>query len=151
LSRRDDDRGTTLVEILIALAVLGIVFITVLGGMGVTTIASDVHRKQANAHAILLSAVERLKSSTEVAYDFDCNADFSNYLAEIRKVPRPAPAITWPASTITIPSVQFWNGTTFDATCHDVMPILRLQLITVAVTSADGKVTEKLDVIKRGT
>ncbi len=164
MSGRRDDRGTTLVEMLIAVMILGLVFVAVLSSMGTSTIASGLHRSQANAHAVLLSAVERLKSPTEVAYGLRdaggqivCpataaphdGADFPDYLTAIRSVPVPA---GWdPVATISMPNVEYWDGTTFQSTCYDGTPILRLQLITITVVDPDGKVSESLDIVKRGT
>jgi type II secretory pathway pseudopilin PulG len=152
MTRCSDDRGNTLVEMLLAVMLLGIVFIGVLSSMGTSALGAKAHRSQTDAHAVLLSAAERLKSPDEVAYMSNCSGDFTSYLNAIRAVPLPA-APGWTPSAITIPAggVKYWNGSDFGATCNDGTEILRLQLVTIMVTSPDGIATETLSVVKRGT
>lgn len=56
------DRGDTLVEILAALAVLGIGITALLGGLVTNITTTGVNRDQAQVSAILLSASEHVKS-----------------------------------------------------------------------------------------
>lgn len=56
------DRGDTLVEILAALAVLGIGITALLGGLVTNITATSVNRDQAQVSAILLSSSEHVKS-----------------------------------------------------------------------------------------
>lgn len=56
------DRGETLVEILAALAVLGIGITALLGGLVTNITTTGVNRDQAQVSAILLSASEHVKS-----------------------------------------------------------------------------------------
>jgi Tfp pilus assembly protein PilE len=48
-----DDRGETLVELLVTLVILGTAVLALVGGIGTAITISDVHRKQANAGAYL--------------------------------------------------------------------------------------------------
>jgi hypothetical protein len=58
---------------------------------------------------------------------------------------------------VSITNVQYWDGVAFSPTCHDDVQdsvgrfILRLQLVTVTVTSPDGKAVESLSVVKSGS
>lgn len=61
------DRGDTLVEILAALAVLGIGITALLGGLVTNITTTGVNRDQAQVSAILLSASEHVKSLGSVS------------------------------------------------------------------------------------
>src|SRR5205807_4629273 len=69
--------GFTLIEVLLTLAIMGLAMVAILGAMGTTIIGSTVHRRQADAGAVLLSAVERLK---ETSYDTSCITPPQAYL-----------------------------------------------------------------------
>ena len=161
-----DEAGFTLIELLISIVVMSLVMIAVLAGMNTSSIAGRVHRRQADATSILLSAAERLRSNVEVAYKpcaFGPPTD-PTYINAIRSVPVSSTGFT--TSGISITTGEYWNGTTFGSTCRDcpstsdstcvdsdgnLVTYLRLQRIALQVTSADGSVTERLTIIKRGT
>lgn len=60
------EEGTTLVELLVAVAILGIAFVAILGGMMTSVTASDVHRKQADGLALLTRNAEAVKAAPYV-------------------------------------------------------------------------------------
>jgi len=60
--RARDEAGTTLVELLITIVIMGIGFTTIIGGLGVSVIGSDRHRRQADADNRLRSYAESVKS-----------------------------------------------------------------------------------------
>jgi prepilin-type N-terminal cleavage/methylation domain-containing protein len=68
------ERGLSLIEVLVTVAILGLAFVTILGGMTVSIAGSDVHRKQATSQTVLRNLAEYLKS---VPYQGDCPADYS--------------------------------------------------------------------------
>ncbi|GIV00032.1 MAG: hypothetical protein KatS3mg014_1647 [Actinomycetota bacterium] len=67
---RSPDDGFSLVEILLTIAIVGIAFAAILGGMVTSIVVSDLHRKQAVADALVRSAAEAVKDHA-VAY-VDC-------------------------------------------------------------------------------
>jgi Tfp pilus assembly protein PilV len=136
-----DEAGTTLVEVLMATAILGIGIVSIVGAMGTSIIGTDHHRKQAQAHTVLLSAVDAVKSQTANPYQ-PCAAE-STYAAA-SGVTLPA---GWSASYISVQTVRYWNGSTFSATCPS--PDTKLQLIDVKVATPDGRATESVAVVKR--
>jgi prepilin-type N-terminal cleavage/methylation domain-containing protein len=77
--RTRDDAGLTLIEVLVTVAILGIAFVTVIGGMAVSIAGSDVHRKQATSQTILRNLAEFMKA---VPYDPSCPADYSGELVD---------------------------------------------------------------------
>lgn len=70
LQHLEDDAGVSLIEVLIAVAIMGVLFVSVLGGLTTAILASDMHRKQATAETLLRSFAETIKAET---YDDDCS------------------------------------------------------------------------------
>jgi Tfp pilus assembly protein PilV len=137
-----NEAGTTLVEVLMTVAILGIGIVAVVGAMGTSIIGTDHHRKQAQAHTVLLSAVDAVKSQTANPYQ-PC-ATTGTYAAT-SGVTLPA---GWAASYVTVQSVTYWDGGTgFSASCPS--PDSKLQLIDVRVATPDGRATESVAVVKR--
>ena len=66
---RRSDRGTTLIEILIALVLMGTVIVAGLFGLTATVVAGRVHRDHANAHSWLQSAADILYSAPKTYCD----------------------------------------------------------------------------------
>lgn len=64
-SRRD--AGDSLIEILMAVAIMGIAFAAILGGFAMSIKASGVHEDLADAQAGARSAAEQLKNATWLA------------------------------------------------------------------------------------
>lgn len=60
-SRRD--AGDSLIEILMAIAIMGIAFAAILGGFATTVRGSDYHRKQADVGEILRNATEQINNA----------------------------------------------------------------------------------------
>lgn len=58
--RRATDRGSTLVEIVIAITLLGIIVVPILAGLAVATKASAVSRAASNVETSLINAVDRV-------------------------------------------------------------------------------------------
>ena len=159
---RNRAAGETLIELLVAVAILGITFPAVLGAMGVGILSADVHRTEADGTTTALSAVEQVKAASFVS----C-ATPASYLTAAQSVTAPqswtSPPASWtPAKGISITQVLYWDGASFQATCQehdsDATP-LTLQLITLKVQGpATGQATcqeardrtcESMDVIKR--
>ena len=61
-SLRSDD-GTTLIEVIVTVAIMGIAFAVILGGMATSVLMSDVHRKQATSQTILRDYAEAVQGS----------------------------------------------------------------------------------------
>ena len=145
--RRPGDAGESLIEVLLSIAIMGLAFVAALGGMRLGLIGSQVHRSQATAETVLLSAVEKVKSQS--TYTPCAVANDAAYLPDAQSV---VPS-GWAASTVSIPSVEYWNGSGFQTTgcasLEAVATILRIQLITVQVTSPEGDAVETMSFVKR--
>ena len=133
---RTDQRGETLVEILVTIAVVGITLTGILGGIALAVSSSGDQQGRATAETVLRDEAEALANAS-VAY-VPC-ATTSSYQ------PSYTPPTGWSASVTT---VRYWDGKTpagWVASCP--APDAGLQRLTLAAT--DGKVTETVDVVKR--
>jgi Tfp pilus assembly protein PilV len=133
-----DEAGTTLVEVLMATAIMGIGVVAIVAGMGTSIIGTDHHRKQAQAHTVLLSAADVVKSQP-----YQACATTSSYA--------PATGVTlpagWTTSYVSVESVKYWNGSAFAAACPS--PDSKLQLVEVKVATPDGRAADSVTVVKR--
>lgn len=148
-ARAPGDAGESLLEVILSIALMGLAFTASLGAMQLGLIGSQVHRSHATAETVLLRAVEKLKAET--AYTPCAVANDASYLPDAQSV---ASASGWDATTVSIPSVEYWNGAGFQSSgcsgLEAVATILRMQLITVQVTSPDGDAVESMSFVKRG-
>lgn len=161
---RRSQTGETLVEVLIALVLLAIGVVAIVGAIGTTVLGSHLHRTQADANTVLTTAMERVKSSafafSNVACTVPAGDRVTNYQNQARGAINPTTPVAlslpagWTPSTITVDSAVLFekiddsSGTptvTFDSTCDDALP---RQLVTLQVTSPDGRVTSKLSFVK---
>ena len=140
VQRFQGESGDTLVEVLMAVVIMGIAFVGLLAGLGTAIRLSATHRGQSSADVVLVSAAESVKSQTYVPCPGLTTSSYNPTLG----VTLPS---GWSASNVTITSVKGWNGSafgTFPATDLD------LQLITIRATSPDNQASvETVDVVKR--
>jgi Tfp pilus assembly protein PilV len=127
VTRPARDAGETLIEVVISIAIMGIAFVALMGGMLTAVSLSALHRQQADTQLQLVSAVEQVKAGP---YHVGC----------------PASPYTVPGVTI---SVEYWNGVQFGSTCfEDLVGYYRMQRITFTIT-IDG-VGHTETILKRG-
>lgn len=135
------EAGFSLPEIILTIAIVGIAFAAILGGMATSIVVSDVHRKQATADALVRSAAEAVKDQA-VAY-VNC-AGPNAYRDALPSAPS--------GYSVSITAVAYWDGTssqpmTFSGACPS--PDRGAQRITVVAASNDGRASETLEFIKR--
>ena len=135
-----DERGDTLVEVLMTIVILAVAFVGILSGLATAIRLSGIHRGQANADVVLTSAAESVKNQTYIP----CPAVILTSYSPTSGVTLPT---GWAASNVTVTSVQKWNGTSFQASCPSTDQ--GLELVTITATTPDGKSSETVDVIKR--
>ena len=157
------DSGATLIEILIAVVLLGTVAAATLGALRTTIIGIRIERDHAKAYQWLQSANGVLQASERVGCDFDPVADapFTSGEEKMRltyqdivrtDVVNPP---TWEDRQLTVlPPVKIWDGTQYwdpdlaPKSCYDPDGFL-LQLITMEVTNPSGEIIETIEVVKR--
>lgn len=127
------EEGTTLVELLVAVAILGIAFVAVLGGMLTSITASDMHRGQADGLALLTRNAEAVKAAPYVA----C-AGPGTYQAALSVAN---------GYSVSVTAVTFLDGAGFVTTCSSDKGIQRVSLRAETTSGTGG--AETIDVVKR--
>lgn len=126
------DRGETLLEVVVAIMILGICVLAVGSSIALSSKMSGVHRTQAELSKVLHNYAEQLGS---VAYSPCSTTTPASYSLS------PQPGFAPPTIT-----VSYWTGSAFGS-CPGTD--LGLQKVTIAVASADNGVSDSLSVVLR--
>lgn len=138
------ESGTTLIELLVTIVIMGVAFVVIVGGIGTAIIGSDIQKNQAGADVVARSAAEDI---TAQPYQ-PCTAT---------PAVTPAYAFTAPSGfDVTTTPVSYWNSKNnkFQANCPDEAAggDAGLQLVSITATSAPGTrrpSTETVELVKR--
>jgi type II secretory pathway pseudopilin PulG len=144
---RRDDRGETLLELIISIAIIGLGVTSILGAVMAATGSSTLDQRQVQAQSRLKSWAEKLNTAGYV--DCATTSSYPTYLTFAGQT-SPAPALPngFTAGYVT---VQSWNGTGFVATTPSCTAgvggtdqgVQRVQLrITAAATLYPGFSTD---------
>jgi len=157
------DEGVTLIEIVIAVVLLGMVVAATLTSLTVTINASALDRDHANAHAWLQTGADMLYARDPI--ECDSVDEFGNpltladiqaaYQNTVRQTDNPE---DWAPSNITVTSLEFWSIYIDPATGQGTEAWLtscnaeatNLQKVSLRVTAEDGKIVEEVEVIIGG-
>lgn len=141
------DHGSSLIEVLIAIVLLGTGVTAMLSSLATTVVASATERDHANAHAWLQSATDVLYGEPRVDCDDPGLEAIYAGILETAKDPEG----WWEASNRgkieLVSPVLFWDGDIYQSTCYDNEG-LGLQLVTIRVRSSDGTIVESVEVVK---
>ncbi|MEU6311468.1 type II secretion system protein [Streptomyces sp. NPDC047014] len=100
LRRRRGEEGETLIEVLVAVVLIGVAFVAVLGGIGTAITSSATQQKVTGADSVLRSAAERIVSEPYVP----CASGYGTPAAPT-------------GYTVTV-TVAYWDGAgTFGRSC----------------------------------
>lgn len=155
---RQSEAGFTLIEILVAMVILGLAVVAILGGLGTLTDTTGENRVQANVGAVVRSAAEAVKAST---YQLCSAAGFpGNYLTAVEPISgggtftglTPADPPNDPPSAPTIVQITSLGGATVYwtpatgtvANCSDK----GIQLIELNVEDKNQRISEYQWVVK---
>jgi type II secretory pathway pseudopilin PulG len=131
------DGGETLVELIVAVAILGIAAVAILAGMQLSVKASDIHRKEATGGAHVRSFAEAIQDYVDTVGYRPCGSAKNDYQA----------VAALPTYTASVESIQSWTGTGWGA-C-DSRGIQRVDLKVTSPGNASRRVEETLTVILR--
>ena len=132
---REPDRGESLVELLMAISIMGIAFVGLVGSLGSAITLSVVHRSSAVTETALRSVTESLQDAATTYVP--CAPDY---------------AVSGGAGyTADVVTVRHWTGSAFAAAGSPCVLDGGAQLLTVRVSSTDTRVSARtLQVVKRG-
>ena len=128
------ERGESLVELLVTIAIIGIAVIALVAGLATAIVASGAHRQQADAGAIARNVAEEIK---DVDQPFvDAGGDYGSAWSDVD-----------PKGTSIAVSTQCWNGDTPATFAGCPAGDRGLQQITVSVS--DDGASESVTILKR--
>ena len=138
-----DDSGESLLELLVAVTIMGIALVAIVGGLVTAILMSDIHRKQATAGSTLRYYAEAVEASVGAASSaYIACATTTTYAS-----PTGFSAPSGYAAQVT--GVRYWNdvGRTFSSTCPS--PDGGVQKVSLRVGSSDGRASETVDIVIR--
>ena len=140
LSEADRDRGESLLELLIALAIMSIAVVAVIGGLLASIVASDIHRKQSTAGAAVRDYAENVEKYVAGTGYTSCASPTAYAAGTVGYTGIPS------GFAATAVGVRYWSGTAWTAgPCTD----LGLQELTIQVASTDTRASERLVLVLR--
>jgi prepilin-type N-terminal cleavage/methylation domain-containing protein len=136
-----DERGETLVEVLLAVAIMGIAAVALMAGLTTSVLMSDIHRKQATAGTAVRDYAEALQNYVADGHYVDSCASPAPYALDSFANPPGFEHSVVPGS------IRYWDGNAWQPTCTTDKG---LQKLTVQVfTRDDGRASEQLVVVLR--
>lgn len=139
------DTGETLVEVLVAVAILGLAGVAVLAGMGLAAKASNIHRKETTGSAQVSAYAEDIQRYvTNNPSAWDCANAGTAYSPATVGFGTPT-GFNDPTYSAT-PLSQNAAGQVVTGSCS---PDSGLQLLTLSLASTDGGATEHATFVLR--
>jgi prepilin-type N-terminal cleavage/methylation domain-containing protein len=141
--RARGDTGLTLVEILVAIVILGVCVVALLGGTTTLPVATTVHREDAQADLILRNWAEAVKAKGLVTSKLCAPGNFSPYaFGNLLGAGLLPPTLSTTGFNLSPPDVTTWNpppGTAWSGTVFQPCNSQGVVLANVhlAVSSAD--------------
>lgn len=134
------DSGETLVELVVAVAIIGIAAVAILGGLMVGIQTSVMHRNDATGGAYVRSFAEAIQTDVDNnGYKTCANAQSGYALVTVRDLP--------PGYTRAVTAVHSWNGSAWGPCTADGLQRLDLKVTTTG--DALHRADETLTVILR--
>ena len=135
------DRGETLIELVVAVAILGIAAVAILSGLMMTVRSSVMHRNDASSGAYVRSFAEAIQSSVDNSGGYKSCTTAALAYGSVAVEGLPA------GYTKTVTAVQSWNGSAWGACTVD--GIQRLDLKVTTTGDNQHKAEETLTVVLR--
>jgi Tfp pilus assembly protein PilV len=143
-----DDRGESLIEILLSITILGIAVIAIVAAMGTSILASDLRSKQARSETFLRNWVESI-ATPDTPYVECATPGAAGYSAANLGASVPA------GYTATITAISYWNGSSTSPAVFGAAPAScptsdnGLQQLTLRISSNDGRTSRSTSILKR--
>lgn len=138
---RRDDRGETLIELVVAIAILGIAAVAILGGLLVSTQTSTIHRNSATSGAYVRSFAEAVQNLVDTTGGYkDCGVASGAY-AGVAVPGLPA------GYSKSVTAIKSWNGSSWGTCTADGIQRVDLKVSTGGDAVHEG--AETLTVILR--
>jgi prepilin-type N-terminal cleavage/methylation domain-containing protein len=135
-----DDRGETLIELVVAIAVMGIAAVAILGGLMMSIRTSVMHRNDATGGAYVRSFAEAIQTDTDAnGYKSCANAQSGYAGVGVPDLPT--------GYTKSVTAVQSWTGSAWGACTAD--GIQRLDLKVTTTGDNEHKADQTLTVVLR--
>jgi type II secretory pathway pseudopilin PulG len=130
-------RGESLLELVVAIALMGVAIVAVMAGLTTTVLLSDVQRKEATAASTVRNYAEALQQYVAGGHYVACAGTYA--------VPGFVPPAGFTARIVP-GSVLYWTGALWLPLCLSDRGVQKLR---VKVDSTDGRASEYLDVVLR--
>jgi type II secretory pathway pseudopilin PulG len=143
LAEADRERGESLLELLIALAIMSVAVVAVVGGLLTSILTSDLHRKQSTAGAAVHDYAEVVEKYVAGAGYTACASPSAYAAGTVGYTSVPS---GFAASAV---AVRYWTGTAWTSGACTGPTDLGLQELTLQVASSDTRASEQLVVVLR--
>jgi prepilin-type N-terminal cleavage/methylation domain-containing protein len=151
MSRLGAEDGMTLIEVLVAVSILGIAVVSIVSGLATASSASDRHRKQATADTVVKSFAETIKQKTAVGAYVRCTTTTPTPLSSYDDSSLPGGWTPPTGYSADVSKIEYWSNTApagFKAACP-AGGDQGAQLLTLSARSNDGRDTESLQIVAR--
>lgn len=147
--RTSVDRGVTLIEVVISIALTGGVVIAILGAVFTVVRSTNQNAQATRIQAVVGAAGDQLNS---VEWE-PCPDDSDRY---DNAVAAAADRVGWSPSSVTIESIDHWNpgSGSWSSDCSGAASLgtsETLQRVTIRVTAPDGSQDKTFDIVKSNT
>lgn len=151
--RYSEDGGYTLVEMLVAIMLMGSIVLAIMGGMWAVVRASAQNDERAKLGAVLGAAGDGISNYRYIA----CPEIDEGYEEFAQKA---AAAVGWPLDSVSIVDYQYWNPDTESwdntnsiqgADCNPNVGLTTsktLQKLTIQASAPGGGYSETIDIVK---
>ena len=138
--KRSDDRGSTLIEVVIAILLTGLVVVGLMAGIRTSVTASSIAYEGAQLETVLINAADRVSRAPQLC-------EYEDY------VDAAALAQGWPVSTLSVSAELLIANTGASSdwaaqACPDDVQPFDVQRMTITATTPDGELTRTMTVVK---
>ncbi|GAC1384342.1 MAG: prepilin-type N-terminal cleavage/methylation domain-containing protein [Marmoricola sp.] len=144
-ARRHSESGESLIELLVAIVILGLTGVAVMAGLGLAAKSSDIGRKESTGGAYVRSFAEAIQQWVDSNGLAACGAGSPYSASTVGFAHDPLNAATLPNGYTATAVVQGSPAAGGLAACSNTGD----QQVLLTVASADGRATERLTVVLR--